>query len=462
MVTNNIIHPIIVSFDFFNYICPNFLTRKQSNKKQYFLITLNDRFMTFRTKFLLYPLLASVCMGFAVAKNNTDITNQQLQQKKETQQLTKEDRMRKADQIFAFELFEKVFIDEANEENKDFMISPISLSMALSMTMNGTDGETNQAIRKTLKMNDFTEKELNAYYRNLKNYLLKSDPATKISIANSIWTNKFVPVKCGFKRVNKRNYDAEIKKVEFGNPETVRQINQWASDNTNGLIDNVIDKTNADDLIYLLNAIYFKGNWSTRFDVSNTMEAPFFYEPGKRVKVDMMQQLNKFDYNEDRNLQMIKLPYGNKSYSMIVLLPRKEQSLISIIASLQDANYWERLNAGLRQAEVDLSLPKFKTEYSKRLNGVLTDMGMGVMFSDRADFSKISKYPANLTFVKQDSYISTDESGTEAAAVTMVGRKSSLETERVTFRADRPFMYVIQENNTGSILFMGTVKNYQK
>lgn len=416
--------------------------------------------MTFKTKLFIYSFLAVALMSFTFENSNRDMAELQSQSKKQNQRNIMEERMSKADKTFAFEFFERVLIDEENGENKNFMVSPLSLSMALTMTMNGAEGETRDAVRNTLKMGAFSDKELNNYYRNLKKYLLNADSETNISIANSIWTNKFIPVKCAFKRTNKKYYDAEIKEVDFSLPTTANLINQWASDNTNNLIDNIIDRTNGDDLIYLLNAIYFKGNWSTSFDKSNTVEAPFFVESDMRVKVDMMHQTNKFDYTEDANLQMIKLPYGNKTYSMMVLLPQKKQSLKNIAAALRDLNYWETLNSKLYSTEVDLALPKFKTKYSKRLEGILSDMGMAVMFSPRGNFSKISKYPANLSIVKQDSYISTDEEGTEAAAVTMVARKSAGGSEKVTFRADRPFIYIIKENNTDAILFMGVVKNF--
>lgn len=416
--------------------------------------------MTLKTKLFIYSFLAIALMSFTSEKRSMDVSEPQNQVKKQIQSNTMEDRMRKADQSFAFDIFERVLIDEENGENRNFMVSPLSISMALTMTMNGAEGETKNAIRNTLKMGAFSDKELNKYYRNLKRYLLNADPETNISIANSIWTNKSISVRGAFKRTNKKSYDAEIREVDFSLPTTANLINQWASDNTNNLIDNIIDKTNGDDLIYLLNAIYFKGNWNTSFDKSNTIESPFFVKPDMRVKVNMMHQTNKFDYTEDENLQMIKLPYGNKSYSMMVLLPQKEQSVKSIARALKDLNYWETLNSKLYNVDVDLALPKFKTEYSKRLEGILSDMGMGLMFSPKADFSKISKYPANISILKQDTYISTDEVGTEAAAVTMVARKSMDYSEKVSFRADRPFIYVIKENNTGAILFMGVVKRF--
>lgn len=416
--------------------------------------------MTLKTKLFIFSFLAIALMSFTSEKSSRDMREPQFQVKKQIQSNTMEDRMRKADQAFAFDLFERVLISEESGDDQNFMVSPLSLSMALTMTMNGAEGETKNAIRNTLKKEAFSDKELNKYYRNLKRYLLNTDSETDISIANSIWTNKNIPVRGSFKRTNRRHFDAELREADFSLPATASLINQWASDNTKGLINNVIDRTNGDDLIYLLNAIYFKGTWSTSFDKANTIEAPFFVKPDMRVRVEMMNQTNKFDYTEDSNLQMIKLPYGNKSYSMMVLLPKEDKSLKDIAALLKNLNYWESLNSNMYNVDVDLALPKFKTVYSKRLEGILSDMGMGVMFTPGADFSRISKYPANLSIVKQDTYISTDEEGTEAAAVTMVARKSANYTERVTFRADRPFIYVIKENSTDAILFMGVVKKF--
>ena len=368
-----------------------------------------------------------------------------------------------ADQAFAFEFFAELFQEEALDEDKNFMVSPLSLSMALSMTRNGASGETKEAMRKTLNMDAFSDDDLNAYYKKLKEALLKTDPSTKLSIANAIFTNQSINIKPDFIHTNQSFYDATVKVVDFGHPATVNVINKWASDNTNGLIEEVIGGTRPEDLMYLLNAIYFKGIWTSEFEKKNTDRRPFTYENGIRENVDMMKQTAKFNYTADENMQLVQLPYGNEAFSMMVLLPAEGKKVQDAVTATRGEGYWEGLKSGLHQAEVELSLPKFKTEYSKRLNEVLTKMGMGIAFTNGADFSAMSDAPAKIDFVKQDTYISTDEAGTEAAAVTTVGMMMTslpARPEKVVFNANRPFLYVIQENSTGAILFMGAIKNF--
>ncbi|MEA4950779.1 MAG: serpin family protein [Petrimonas sp.] len=371
----------------------------------------------------------------------------------------------KNDQQFAFELFSNVFSEEAKGEDKSFMVSPFSLSMALAMTWNGAAGETKTAMQETLKMGNYSDDDFNGYYKKLKEALLKTDPSTQLSIANAIFTNKFVTIKPNFIKTNTDYYHATVQPVDFSLPTTKDIINRWASDNTNNLIKEVIDKTNADDLMYLLNAIYFKGIWTTKFDAKNTSKKAFLTENGTKRTVDMMSQTAKFNYTEDEIMQVVQLPYGNQAFSMLVLLPQSGKKQTDVVSALQNKEYWGKTRTALRQAEVVLSLPKFKTEYSIKLNEVLGKMGMGVAFDPyKADFSRMSEISAFISFVKQDTYISTDESGTEAAAVTVIGMEMTSAApgpQKVIFNADRPFIYVIQENSTGAILFMGAVKDIQ-
>jgi serpin B len=186
-------------------------------------------------------------------------------------------------------------------------------------------------------------------------------------------------------------------------------------------------------------------------------------ENGATVNVEMMNQTEKFNYKDNELMQLVELPYGNSAFSMIVMLPKEEKKLLDVIRALNNSDYWAGLKSGLIEHEVELFLPKFKTEYSKKLNKVLTDMGMGLAFTNDAEFSGMSDIPAKIDFVKQDTYISVDEIGTEAAAVTTVGMVMTSmpsEPQKVVFNANRPFIYVIQENYTGSILFMGIVNNF--
>ena len=411
------------------------------------------------------PLLLVSVLFLAAScdKNSSNLDGEKLPDPIKIDLWSAELEMVKSDQAFAFGFFEKVFDEEVAGDDNNFMVSPLSLSMALAMTRNGAAGETKTAMQETLKMGNASDEEVNSYYKKLKEALLKTDPTTKLSIANSIFTNKFVTIKPDFITTNESNYDATVQSVDFTNYATVNIINQWASDNTNDLIKKVIDKTNENDLMYLLNAIYFNGKWTTEFDAGNTSGKPFTSEGGTTQQVDMMKQKARFNYTEDQILQMVQLPYGNQAFSMMVLLPKEGKKLQDVVAATRQSDYWSGLASNLREAEVDLFLPKFKTEYSKKLNGVLTKMGMGIAFSDDADFSGMTDIPARISFVKQDTYISTDESGTEAAAVTTVGMgltSMPSQPRKVVFNADRPFIYLIQENSTGAILFMGAVKNF--
>lgn len=419
--------------------------------------------MKSKKNLLILLTVAVIFVSGSCNKENNDLNMKDLPDPIKIELRSAEQQIVKSDQDFAFDVFGKVFTEEASGDDQNFMVSPFSLSMALAMTWNGAAGETKTAMQHTLKMSGYANDDINGYYKKLKEALLKTDSSTKLSIANAIFTNKLVTIRPDFIKTNTDFYNATVQPVDFSLTTTKDIINKWASDNTNGLIKAVIDKTNPYDLMYLLNAIYFKGIWTTQFEKKNTAKAAFTYENGTQKQVDMMKQTAKFNYTEDQNLQIVQLPYGNQAFSMLVLLPKTGKKLSDLSEALQQQNYWNNLKAGLHSAEVDLFLPKFKTEYSKKLNAVLTNMGMGIAFSDGADFSGMSDLPAKIAFVKQDTYISTDESGTEAAAVTTVGMVITSfpsEPQKVEFNANKPFLYVIQENSTGAILFMGAVKNF--
>ncbi|NLA64128.1 MAG: serpin family protein, partial [Bacteroidales bacterium] len=328
----------------------------------------------------------------------------------------------KSDQAFAFDFFAKVFNEEHNDKDENFMVSPFSLSMALAMTWNGSEGDTKQAMQRTLGIGDCNDDEVNSYFRKMKSAFENTDPSTKLSIANSIWTNQNVKILPMFISLNKTYYNATVEAVDFGSPNTVCRINKWAADNTNGLIESVIEKTNPLDLMYLLNALYFKGVWVSEFEAKNTSKMSFTTDSITQSIVDMMHQENNFNYTHDENMQVVELPYGNKSFSMMVLLPKEDKKLMNVAKALQEKDYWNNLRDRLVDNKVELYLPKFKTAYSKQLNDVLKDMGMGIAFTaGKAGFSRMSNRSAFISMVNQDTYIATDEVGTEAAAVTSVG-----------------------------------------
>ncbi|MFA6752535.1 MAG: serpin family protein, partial [Fermentimonas sp.] len=360
---------------------------------------------------LFFLAFTTILLVASCEKSNSEI-NKDLPDPIKIDLRSSEAKMVKSDQQFAFEFFANVFNEEAADKDDNFMVSPLSLSMALAMTWNGADGETKQAMQKVLRLDGYSDEEVNEYYKKLREALLKTDPSTKLAIANSIWTNKNVVIDSDFIKVNQDYFNSVVKSVDFADSKTVNELNQWAAENTNNLIDHVIDETDPMALMYLMNAIYFKGVWTSEFDAKNTTKKPFFYMNGKSKNVDMMHQKTDFNYTENQLLQMVELPYGNQAFSMLVLLPKEGKMLADIISDLQKGDSWTALASGLRKSDVDLYLPKFKTEYSKRLNDALINMGMGIAFDpSRADFSRMSDHDAFISFVDQFTYISTDEVG---------------------------------------------------
>lgn len=416
--------------------------------------------MNLKITTLIFVTIAAILSSASCEKGNSDL-DKELPDPIKIELRGSEAEMVKSDQQFAIEFFANVFNEEAAELDKNFMISPLSLSMALAMTWNGADGETKAVMQKVLKLDGYTDQEVNEYYEKLREALLKTDPSTKLAIANSIWTNKNIKIKDDFIRLNNEYFNSTVESVDFSDANSVKLMNKWAADNTNNLITHVLDKTNPNALMYLMNALYFKGIWTSEFNSRNTSSKPFYSEDGQTKNVDMMHQKSSFNYNENQTMQIVELPYGNQAFSMIVLLPKEGNKLADVTQELQNSNSWGNLVSGLRSTQVDLYLPKFKTEYSRVLNDVLEKMGMGIAFEPgAADFSRMTDADAFISFVEQFTYINTDEVGTEAAAVTVVGIElTSYQPDRTaTFNANRPFIYVIRENSTGSILFMGAVK----
>jgi serine protease inhibitor len=377
--------------------------------------------MNLKITTLIFVTIAAILSSASCEKGNSDL-DKELPDPIKIELRGSEAEMVKSDQQFAIEFFANVFNEEAAELDKNFMISPLSLSMALAMTWNGADGETKAVMQKVLKLDGYTDQEVNEYYEKLREALLKTDPSTKLAIANSIWTNKNIKIKDDFIRLNNEYFNSTVESVDFSDANSVKLMNKWAADNTNNLITHVLDKTNPNALMYLMNALYFKGIWTSEFNSRNTSSKPFYSEDGQTKNVDMMHQKSSFNYNENQTMQIVELPYGNQAFSMIVLLPKEGNKLADVTQELQNSNSWGNLVSGLRSTQVDLYLPKFKTEYSRVLNDVLEKMGMGIAFEPgAADFSRMTDADAFISFVEQFTYINTDEVGTEAAAVTVVG-----------------------------------------
>lgn len=359
------------------------------------------------------------------------------------------------DNSFAWDLFKTVY---GETKDPNVFISPLSVSMALSMTMNGARETTRKEMEATLRISGFSEDDINEYCKTLREALLKADPLTHISIANSIWYHKGFPVENYFVQTNKTNFNAEIKEVDFMDPKTKDIINKWCADNTNNKIPEIIDGVSADVVMYLINAIYFKGMWRMKFDKSGTQLRPFYSASGQVKQVDMMRLTSQLNYSYDKYAQYLELPYGNNAFSMVVILPDEGKTVDDVVKNI-DLESWTNTLKSFGGTNINLELPRFKTECEYRLPKVLKAMGMSLPFSDLADFTGISRGGGlSISDVIHKTFVEVNEEGTEAAAVTAVSMVTSAgpgSNNTINFLVNKPFIFIIKENSTNSILFMG-------
>ena len=360
---------------------------------------------------------------------------------------------------FAFDIFKEVVSNEENDDN--LMISPLSISLALAMAYNGADHETKKDFEKVLHLNGLSVEEINQSYQNLINALLSVDPKVIMEIANSIWYRDTFSVEDNFLSVNKTYYDAEVSGLNFTDPASVDIINQWVSDKTHEKIEKIVDQINPLDMMFLINAIYFKGTWKYEFDENDTHEAPFYDEKGNFLNnVQMMMIEGDFNYTSNDFSHAIELPYGQGNYSIIVMLPQSGVSIDSLVNNMNDDNWKIWMEGFYNRPDFDVFLPKFKFEFKKELKEVLAQLGMEIAFDPNggADFSKINpSVYLYISSVKHKTFIEVNEKGTEAAAVTSVTVGTNSIGPSNEFRADHPFVFVIREKTTGAIMFMGKV-----
>jgi serine protease inhibitor len=357
---------------------------------------------------------------------------------------------------FAFDIFSQVMKNAG--ENENVMISPMSISYALSMTLNGASGTTLTAMMEALRQNGITVDEINNSYKSLTEDLLSVDKRVLMTIANSVWTEKDFTVKQAFIDILTNYYKAESKSFDINDSSAPDKINTWIENNTNGLIKKMIDKLEDNDVMLLINAIYFKGKWKSQFDKSKTADMPFYKTGSSQVDVPMMKQETEYNVYQGNGFVLAEFPYGQGNFVMDVILPDAQNGLNNIMSSVTGAGFTSWISQ-MTSIKTDVSFPRFKYGFKKKLKDVLSDMGMGIAFTDAADFSNISEqYDLLLNEVTHQSFIETNEEGTEAAAATVVEvGVTSMPVSPMVFKMDHPFMYIIRETTTNSIIFMGRV-----
>jgi len=365
-----------------------------------------------------------------------------------------------ADNRFAFKLFREVNAQE--EAGTNVFISPLSVGMALGMTYNGAAGTTRDAMQQTLELDGMTLEEVNESYQSLIALLRDLDPRVEFVLANSIWYRDGIAIVPEFIDLNQRYFDAEVTALDFADPAAADVINGWVDTQTRGKIPDIVTPPiDAQTIMFLINAIYFKGDWTYQFDKDRTRSATFELPDGSQTSVPMMSHEVEIPVRVywDDTYTVADLWYGGQAYSMTIVIP-SDPTTIDDVAKDITQQQWNAWVTSLYSTEMYVSIPKFTLEYEITLNDVLKALGMEVAFSSgEADFSNLCAGPerAFISEVKHKTFVDVNEEGTEAAAVTSVEIGLTSAPQRIV--ADRPFIFALRENYSGTILFMGKIVN---
>ena len=351
---------------------------------------------------------------------------------------------------FGFELMHNL---RERESGGNIFISPLSISIALTMTYNGAVGETERAMAEVLEIDGLDLSTINQSNKALRNSLENPDPKVEISIANSIWSRQGVEFNTDFLERNQLFFGAEIASLDFSSPQAIATINEWVETNTNGKIQKIVSEIAQETALFLINAIYFKGSWQEEFDKSQTWQGTFHLPNGSEKRVQMMHREGVYPYFRGETFEATSLPYGDGRVSMYIFLPNGNSNLNRFLRDL-DAHNWEQWISQLQDRSQTMMLPRFKLEYAVSLNDTLKALGMEVAFGRSANFSGIGPN-LFISEVKHKTFVEVNEEGTEAVAVTS-GDIRALSIPPV-FRVDRPFFFTIYDAETQTILFMGTV-----
>lgn len=356
---------------------------------------------------------------------------------------------------FGIDLFRMV----SQAEDKNLMLSPLSASTALTLLLNGCNNDTYDQIRLMLGFEDQTTGEINATYRSLVEQLLNVDPEVKLALANAVFYRNSFQVHQTYFDTMDLIFDAHIEALDFGSPAALNTINGWAKGNTFGKIEKVLDEISPDAVMFLMNALYFKGTWTFQFDKDLTAPGSFYPDNGSTVEVDMMRGTMNARVFSESGYTVLEMTYGRQNFSMIVIVPTG--TLAEFMQDFTGEKYdhiTSMLDGITSPPEYEVVMPKFKFDYEKVLNDQLRAMGMEEAFDPiMADLSGISDQSIFVSFVKQNTFVEVNEEGTEAAAVTTIGIELTSAGPEL-FTVDKPFIFAIRERTSNTLLFIGKVQ----
>lgn len=357
----------------------------------------------------------------------------------------------------------ELFAEAERDVDDNLFISPTSLFMALSMVYNGATEETKEEMAQALQMDDVEAEALNKANASLMYLLQKDSESIQLAIANSIWLNEEFHFQEDFKKNAQRYFDAEIEEIDIHNNDSVKRINDWVAQATNDKITKMVESPLDPNLVtYLLNAIYFKGDWLYEFDEELTKKEDFYLKDGTKAEVSMMSLTEELRYMENDLFQAVQLPYDGETMHMTILLPTEKVEMATFHQNFT-VNNWTNWQREFVEVEGTVMLPKFKISYETELNGILQQLGMERAFRKDAEFNQLidEENPVWVSSVKQKTYLEVDEKGTEAAAVTgidMVTESAPTPTDRTfLMEVNRPFTLLITDEETEAILFLGEI-----
>ena len=363
-------------------------------------------------------------------------------------------------------------VNETDRSGKSFIYSPLSITYVLGMVNDAATGQTEQELEQALGFHQGGINAVNDYCKNLIDNLPKVDNKVTLNIANAIFLNKNYTLKPQFTQDMQTYYNAKAEALDFGAPETLDHINGWAKEKTNGMIPNILDEIDPYMVSYLLNAIYFKADWASKFDKNNTKTESFTTDNGK-TELPLMHQNVLINYVNNGVYSAIKMPYGNGYWDMTVMLPEDGKTTDDIISQLSSRGFNDvegfcgTMGGVFKPYEVDLKLPRYETESDTNdvpigLIGLLQKMGINRIFDGSlAEIPNMANAHVYISMMRQKAKIKVNEEGSEAAAVTVAGItftsyiNEPVQYPKAVFHANRPFVYVISEASSGVILFVG-------
>ena len=363
-------------------------------------------------------------------------------------------------------------VNEVDNTGKSFIYSPLSITYVLGMVNDAATGQTEKELEQTLGFHEGGIKAVNEYCKKLIDGLPKVDESVKLNIANAIFLNKHYTLKEQFQKDMNDYYDAKAEALDFSSSQTLSRINGWCNEKTNGMIPTILNDVNPNMVSYLLNAIYFKADWRSKFDKNNTKEEAFTTENGT-ITLPLMHQNVLISYLKTDTYSAVILPYGSGLWNMTMLLPEEGKTTDDVInelakrSTLNNPGWCETGGNYFQGYEVDLKLPRFETDsdtdklgIKDGLVGLMKNMGINLAFdSYLAEIPNMCNAPVYIAMMRQKAKIKVNEEGSEAAAVTVAGMLENsagpMEYPKATFHANRPFVYVISEASSGVILFVG-------